>query len=554
VSHVTQALRFVALGGLGEVGMNCLVVEAHGQLLIVDCGVTFPDHEAGVDLIHPDFDYVLERADQVRGGVLTHGHEDHIGALPYLLRDLERDVPIHGPPYALGLVEERMREADLGRKPRLFETRPRTPFSLGPFEVTPFRVTHSIPDATGLLLRAGSTTVVHTGDFKIEEDPLDGEHFDAELLADAGARGVRLLLSDSTNVEMPGHAGGERPVVSALSRRIAAARGRVVVCMFASNVHRLGAVLELARTHGRRVLLLGRSLQTHARLAQGFRMLPYGNELLVPEAEAQSLPRERLLVIATGSQGEAAAALRRLAHATHRALTLEAGDEVLLSSRIIPGRERQVYAMIDALERRGVRVWTRKDDPELHVSGHACREEQRKMIELTKPRGFIPVHGSLVHLRRHEALARSLGVSETLVVENGAVVEVDPAGMRVAAEIETGRVFIQHGNEVSADVLRERGRMAETGIVVVVLSLDRDNRLRQPPEVIARGVADEVDLDDLGVLDESRAAVARALKTIEPRGGDETVELSAARASRRVFRNALGFRPVVHTVVHRKSP
>jgi ribonuclease J len=168
VSHVTQALRFVALGGLGEVGMNCLVVEAHGQLLIVDCGVTFPDHEAGVDLIHPDFDYVLERADQVRGVVLTHGHEDHIGALPYLLRDLERDVPIHGPPYALGLVEERMREADLGRKPRLFETRPRTPFSLGPFEVTPFRVTHSIPDATGLLLRAGSTTVVHTGDFKIE--------------------------------------------------------------------------------------------------------------------------------------------------------------------------------------------------------------------------------------------------------------------------------------------------------------------------------------------------------------------------------------------------
>jgi ribonuclease J len=395
---------------------------------------------------------------------------------------------------------------------------------------------------------------VHSGDFKIDDDPLDGEHFDEAALAEAGEQGVRLLLSDSTNVEVGGSAGGERPVAAAIEARMAQAQGRVVVCMFASNVHRLGAVLESARKLGRRVLLLGRSLQTHARLAQGFDMLPYGSELLLSEQAAESIPRRELLVIATGSQGEATAALRRLANSSHRALTLEPGDEVILSSRVIPGRERLVHSTIDALERRGVRVWTRRDEPALHVSGHACRDEQRRMIELTRPRGFIPVHGSLVHLQRHADLARAAGVAETLVVENGALVELDPLGMRVAAQIETGRVHIQHGSEISSDVLRDRARMAEGGIVIVVVGLGDDNRLAQPPEVIARGVTDELDLSDLGLLEEAQLGVARALKTLDPAADVETVQLTAARAARRVFRDALGWRPAVHTVVHRKIP
>jgi ribonuclease J len=554
VSHVTQAIRIVALGGLGEVGMNCLVVEAQGRLLVIDCGITFPDQEPGVDIIHPDFDYLLDRAEQVQAIVLTHGHEDHIGALPYLLRDLELDVPVYGTPYALGLVEERLREADLAQPPRLFETRPRSPLSLGPFDVTPFRVTHSIPDATGLIMRVAGTTIVHSGDFKIDDDPLDGEHFDEATLAEAGDQGVRLLLSDSTNVEVGGHAGGERPVGAAIEARMAQAQGRVVVCMFASNVHRLGAVLQSARKLGRRVLLLGRSLQTHARLAQAFDMLPHGTELLVPEQAAAAIPRHELLVIATGSQGEATAALRRLANSAHRSLTLEPGDEVILSSRVIPGRERLVHGTIDALERRGVRVWTRRDDPALHVSGHACRDEQRRMIELTRPRAFIPVHGSLVHLQRHADLARAAGVAETLVVENGAVVELDALGMRIASQVETGRVHIQHGNEITSDVLRDRTRMAEGGIVIVVVGLDDDNRLAQQPEVIARGVTDDLDLSDLGLLEEAQLGVARALKTLDAAADVETIQLTAARAARRVFRDALGWRPAVHTVVHRKIP
>jgi ribonuclease J len=529
--------------------MNCLVLETQGRLLVVDCGVTFPDREPGIDIIHPDFDYLLSRADDVEAIFLTHGHEDHIGALPYLLPDL--DVPVHGTPYALALVEERLREHTLGRAPRLLQARPRQPVTLGPFEVTPFRVTHSIPDCIGMVVRVPGATIVHSGDFKIDDDPLDGEHFDEELLAEVGAQGVRLLLSDSTNAEVEGCAGGERPVVAAIEARMARAEGRVVVSMFASNVHRLGAVLQSARAHGRRVLFLGRALHTHARIADALALLPFDRELLVPERDAQTVARDRLLVVATGSQGETRAALRRLAHGNHPALALEAGDEVVLSSRVIPGRERQIADTLDALERRGVRVWTRRDDEALHVSGHACRDEQRRMIELTRPRAFIPVHGSFVHLQRHAALAASLGVPETLAVENGAVVELDAAHMRVAEQTRTGRVHVQGGGEITAEVLRDRTRMAEGGIVVVMLSIDREGYLQRPAEVVARGVTDDLYLSELSLREQAQHAIARALAALGARADTETIELTATRSARRVFKDAVGWRPVVHTVVHR---
>jgi ribonuclease J len=549
---VNQALRIVALGGLGEVGMNCLVIEAEGRVLVIDCGVTFPDYEPGIDVIHPEFEYLLERASAIEAIVLTHGHEDHIGALPYLLREIG-DVPVYGPPYALALVQERLREIELGRAPLLRETQPRTEITLGPFVVTPFRVTHSIPDSTGLVIRVGGETLVHSGDFKIDDDPMDGQRFDEDLLAQVGRGGVRLLMSDSTNAEVDGHAGGERPVASALDTRMAQAEGRIVISLFASNVHRLGAVLQSARAHDRRVLFLGRALHTHARVADGLAMLPQNRGVLVAEHEAQALPRDQLLVIATGSQGEHRAALRRLAHATHPVLKLDAGDEVVLSSRIIPGRERQVHAIIDAFERSGVRVWTRRDDAALHVSGHACRAEQARMIELTNPRAFLPVHGTFVHLQRHATLARELGVKETLAVENGAVVELDAAGMRVCDQILTGRVHIQHGGEVTSDVMRDRMRMAEGGVVLVWVVVDARGALLQPPRITARGVTDELELDELGVIAEARAAVARAIDGLPPGADAEAIEVAAARAARRVFRDALGFRPLVHSVAQTTS-
>lgn len=532
--------------------MNCLVLEAGGRMLVIDCGVTFPDREPGIDIIHPDFDHLLARPADVEAIVLTHGHEDHIGALPYLLRDL--DVPVYGPAYALGLVQERLRESELGRAPRLLEIRPRQTLGLGPFEVTPFRVTHSMPDCLGLVLRTSAGTIVHSGDFKIDDDPLDGERFDEDLLAQVGSEGVRLLLSDSTNAEVAGSAGGERGVVDAIDARMAKAEGRVVVCMFASNVQRLGAVLQTARAHKRRVVFLGRALHTHARVADQLHVLPLDRELFLSEREAQHWPRRELLVVATGSQGEARAALRRLAYGTHPLLTLEPGDEVILSSRVIPGRERQVAGTVDALERRGVRVWTRRDDEALHVSGHACRDEQRKMIELTKPRGFIPVHGSFVHLARHAALARELGVPETLVVENGTLVEIDALSMRSVSQLEVGRVHIQHGGEITSDVLRARAHIAESGVVLVVLDFDRAGRLMQTPEVVARGVVDDLDLSELGLLEDVQLSVARSVNALEVAADIATIELTATRAARRVFRDALGWRPVVHTVVRRASP
>jgi ribonuclease J len=548
---VSGAFRVVALGGLGEVGMNCLVVEAAGRLMLVDCGVTFPDREPGVDLIHPDFESIVARAEQLEGVVLTHGHEDHIGALPYLLRRLgRRDLPIHGPPYALGLVEERLREAELPGV-RLIETEPRRAIGLGPFGVTPYRVTHSIPDCTGLVVRVPGAILIHSGDFKIDEDPVDGQRFDEELLADVGREGVRLLLSDSTNSETDGCAGGERPVAAAIEALMLQVKGRVVLGMFASNVHRLSAVLDVARRLGRRVLFLGRALHTHARVADSLAVMTYDHALLVSPSEAAQLPRDRLLIVATGSQGEARAALRRLAHGAHPAIKLDPGDEVIMSSRTIPGRERPIHTTVDAFERRGVRVWTRRDDAALHVSGHACRDEQRRMIELTRPRGFTPVHGAFVHMQRHAALARELGVPEILVIENGNLLAVDDSGMRVVDQVPTGRVHVQHGNEVAREALRDRLRIAESGIVVVMAELGPDSQPRRRPRVVVRGVVGESELAKQGLRERAEDAALLALQGLAPGADDETCEITAARAARRIFRQALGWRPVVHAVIQR---
>ncbi len=548
---MTGAVRIVALGGLGEIGMNCLVLEAEGCLLVIDCGVTFPEREPGVDVIHPDFDYLLDRADSIEALVLTHGHEDHIGALPYLLRDL--DVPVYGPRYALTMVKERLAEAELDTS-QLHVIAPRESRRFGPFDVTPYRVTHSTPDCTGLILRTPAGVLVHSGDFKIDADPVDGEHFDSDLLEQVGDEGVRLLMSDSTNVETAGSSGEERPVLDALESATAGAGGRVVVCLFASNVHRLDSALAAAKRLGRRVLLLGRSLLNHARISRELGLLQHDPGTFVNEEDAQRVPPGELFVIATGSQAEPGAALHRLAYETHHRLRLAEGDRVVLSSRIIPGRERAVYAMVNRLERRGIRVLTRRDEPGLHVSGHACRDEQRRMLELTRPQAFIPVHGTYVHLRRHAELAEEEGVTETLTVENGAVVEVDAAGLHVVDQIETGRVHIQWGEEISRAVLRDRSRMADGGLVMVLLRLGTDGKLEGTPEVSTRGVVDEVDEADLGLIEDCQRAVTRALRSLNGRSDAEAVEMAASRAARRVFRDALGWRPLVHTLISHAGP
>jgi ribonuclease J len=530
--------------------MNCMALEQGPDLLLLDCGVMFPFRELGVDVIHPHFGWVLERADRLRAVVLTHGHEDHIGAVPYLLRHVR--VPVYGPPHALALLRRRLEEVSPELEVDLRPTAPRERFAVGGVEVEPLRVTHSIPDATALVLRTAAGTVVHTGDFNIDEDPLDGEGFDAERLAQVGDEGVRLLMSDSTNVDVMGDSGQERTVAEALGRLVGEAPRRVVVCLFASNLHRLSALLDIARRAGRQVLLLGRSLHAHVRVGVEVGRLRDPGALLVPPNAAQDWPPHQLLVLATGTQGEAPAALTRLASGTHPTLQLEAGDTVIMSSRVIPGHEQAVSAMVDDLLRREVRVVHRRVDPSVHVSGHAARDEQERMLELVRPQGFLPVHGTLHHLRRHAELARGKGVEDVLVVENGAVVEVDADGLRVVGRARVGRVHVDAGEVVPDGVLRERARLAEVGVALVVVQVGPQGQPVGTPEVMTRGVVSDEREAEVAT-DAGRYVGERLAESPAVREGFDEADLRerAQRALKRYLVRTLGRRPLTHAVVVR---
>jgi ribonuclease J len=546
---MTGALRIVPLGGLGEVGMNCMALELDDTIVVVDCGVTFPDDERGVDLIHPDFSYLFDNRDRVKAVVLTHGHEDHIGALPYLLREL--DVPVYGPEYALGLVRERLAEFDWQVPPNLLAIQPRQTLALGAFTVEPFRVTHSIPDSLGLVFRSRVGTLVHSGDFKIDPAPMDGEPCDLPFLAELGSEGVRVLFSDSTNVDVEGSSGAESTVVDAITHHVQNGRGRVVVSMFGSNIYRLSAVLSAGAALGKQTLLLGRSLLTHMRVADRQGLLPRPLPTLISPDMAQAVPRDKLLVIASGSQAEPQAALSRLATSSHNHLRLEADDTVILSSRVIPGRERAIHALIDNLERAGVNVLQRFDDPKLHVSGHACRDEQRRLIELVQPQTFVPVHGTFHHLKRHAALAREAGIADTHVIENGTVLELDHHSAQLAGRVGAGRVHIQAGQKLAGVVLRDRMLMAEVGIVLITLAVDVDGELRSRPRVLTRGVVWEDAEREL--LDDVSSEIELAVNKLPLPAEDDALRDAACRAARRVFRDEVGFRPLTHCVLLRAS-
>lgn len=543
---MTTPLRIVALGGLGEVGMNCTVVEHGSRRFLIDCGMTFSDQEYGIDTIVPCFDHLVGDAERpLEAVVLTHGHEDHIGALPYLLSALP--VPVHGPPHALSLVRERLSEHDLPHPPDLRPFSPRQPFEVCGVEIEPYRVTHSIPDCTGLVMRCGAGVVVHSGDFRIDDDPVDGEHFDREFLREVGDAGVRALLSDSTNITVPRTIGSEREVAATLGAMIAQAKGRVVVSMFASNVYRLRAVIDAARATGRRIALLGRSLQTHARIGTELGWLPPFDSLLVPAEEAQRFPPEQLIVAATGSQGEPRAALSRLARDQHHLLRLSPGDTVILSARIIPGKEPHVYELIDDLLRMGVDVVQRADNPAIHVSGHASRAEQQELIELLRPQTFIPVHGTRYHLTRHAALATSLGVPETVVVENGTPVTLEVSRTSVGDAFEVLPVPTQELRPMPGVVLRDRKLLARVGICVASVVLDAAGRPTGTPRLLTRGVIHEDASDAL--LSEAREAAERELQAENAPWTVEAAVETVSRSLRQTFKRALGYRPSIHCIV-----
>ncbi len=523
--------------------MNALALVSDGEAIVIDCGVTFDDRGLGVDVVHPDFS-ALDTL-HVRAVVLTHGHEDHIGALPYFLRRF--DVPVWGPPYALGLVRERLAEHEVLKWAKLHETTPRAPYDVGPFTIEPVRVTHSIADATALAIKTGAGMVVHTGDFKFDEDPVDGEAFDEERLRAIGDEGVALLMSDSTNVDARGDAaGGERGVGDAMREIVETATGVVVVAMFASNVHRLKMLGEIARATNRRIVVLGRSVQTHAKVAHATGYLDWPGDITWPADRVGELPRDRILGVATGTQGEARAALARLAHGEHSAIALGPGDTVILSSRVIPGHEHEVYALMGDLLRRGINLRTWISDRAVHVSGHAHAGEQRRMIDLVRPRAFMPLHGTLHHLHRHAELARTSGIASVTILEDGDIGVLDEHGFRKDGRVHTGRVHRWAGREVATSVLKERTVIAQEGVAMVVVPVDAHGELVGEMAIATRGVID-------GEASEALYASARkdaveAIRTLPKSAGvrasDSAIAEAVRLAVRRVLSRALGFKPM----------
>jgi ribonuclease J len=546
-------LNIIPLGGLGEIGLNMMVFEQGDDIIVVDCGLMFPgDSLPGVDYVIPDFSYLLDKRDRVRGVVLTHGHEDHIGALPYFLERVP--APVYATPLTLGLVREKLFEYDLGDRVPLERIAAGSTLRLGPFELEFIRVSHSIVDSLALAITTEIGTVIHTGDFKLDPTPVDGERADLAAFARYGDRGVLALLSDSTNVERTGHTRSEREVGLALHEVFGDAPGRLIVAMFASNIHRVQQVLNAAAHFGRKVVVLGRSMEANIRIARELGYLELPDGILADPSAIRRLPERELVILSTGSQGEPLSALSRLARDEHKSARIQPGDTVVLSSRVIPGNEVAIATLINAFYRRGAEVIYEKVS-DIHASGHASQEELRLMIALTRPQYFIPIHGEYRHLVKHAQLALGMGVprERVLVAENGDVISFGAVGGERRGVIETGKQIVHGACVADAEdqVLGERRKLGREGVLVAVAKVDRETgELIGPLQLSSRGLFYEEETS--AILEEvSRMAEAeiraRAPKPINGEGGLEDALRVAVR--RHLKKAVLRFPMIVPVIV-----
>jgi ribonuclease J len=506
------SVRIIPLGGLGEVGKNMTVFEAEGEAIVVDAGLAFPrDEHLGVDLILPDFSYLTERERPIRAVVLTHGHEDHVGALPYLLRQA-RVQEVWATRLTLGLIKSKLDEHGLLRAAELRESDPEGgPVALGPFTVEFVRVAHSVPDAVGIMLDTPGGRIFHTGDYKMDHTPVDGLRTDVGRLAEVGNRGVDLLLGDSTNAERPGVTGSERLVGEAFRQLIPPRTGRILVASFASNVHRMQQAIDVAVDVGRKVCVVGRSMRKNINIARNLGYIEVPEETLIRPNELEEYAPGDVLILCTGSQGEPLSALVRIAYDDHPAIRIDAGDTVIISAKPVPGNELRVHDAINQLARSGAEVLHQEIAP-VHVSGHGNAEELRLMLGLLRPKWVMPVHGEFRMLAAHARLARESGVPEEQIVlaENGSVIELDETGARIVDHIEAGVTFVDGlgVGDVQDVALRDRRHLSEDGVLIVVATLTGTNgSVAGQPELIARGFAEPGE----PLLDEMRAEAQRVL-------------------------------------------
>ncbi len=550
-----RVLQVIPLGGLGEFGMNCMALRFGDDIIVVDAGMMFPEQELlGVDIVTPDFAYLEENRELIRGVLLTHGHEDHIGATPFLLSEF--DVPVYGAALTLALVGRRLEEHDLKDESRLHVVQPGERLKLGAFEIEFIHVTHSIVSSMALAITTPLGVVIHTGDFKVDPTPTDNVLFDLHTLADYGKRGVLLLLSDSTNVDRPGYTESERAVRPRLEDIFSRAERRLVISCFSSSIHRLQQILDLAAEFGRKVCFLGRSMMSVTEIAHELGLLDIPDRLLIRPQDIMSGAPDKVAVVISGTQGEPMSALSRVAVDNHKHLSIERGDTVVLSSRIIPGNEKPIFRMINHVARRGADVIYGSMNPPVHVSGHASAEELKLVLNLVRPRYFVPIHGEYRQLAKHAALAEHLrcsGLRETFILETGNTLEIDEHGARRGADVTVGRVCIDSGtlDEVVEDmVIRDRRHLSEDGFVLPIIAINKHTgKSESLPEIVSRGFAPAEDASE--ILKQARQVVARTVEasTPEERSDWGVIKEKIRTDLRRYLNKQTSRRPLIMPVI-----
>ena len=532
MSKPLQSLFAIPLGGLGEFGMNMMALRYGDDIIVIDAGMMFPESELlGVDLVIPDISYLKQNRQHVRAIVLTHGHEDHIGALPYILRDL--NVPVYGTRFTLALARKRITEAGLLDSTTLREVMPGRRIEIGPYEIEMIPVTHSTIDCVALAVRTPVGIIIHTGDFKIDHTPVGGAGFDIHTFARYGNEGVLALFSDSTNVERPGITPSERAVVPRIEELARSAPKRVILSCFASSIHRIQQVIDIASRVGRKVAFVGRSMVDNVEIAHDLEYLRIPDGMVVRSQDIRSFDPRKIIILASGSQAEPMSSLSRIAVDNHRFVSVDENDTVILSSRIIPGNEKAIFRMLDHMFRRRALVYYDNSAGVIHVSGHASQEEQKLVLQLVKPKYFIPVHGEFRHLFRHASLAYQLGVvsGEIILAENGHCIEFTEDGYHRRDPVTAGRVLVDSGSleEIEEVVVRERKHLSEDGVVVPIIAIDKHTgKLESQPEIVSRGF-----MSDNG-SDLVAGARDIVLRTINTSNAEERADWSVIKEKIRV--------------------